>query len=72
MRLSIGEILNRLERVKPSGTDRWTALCPVHDDKAPSLSVGLGKDGETILIKCWGCDATFHQLLSSIKARRFN
>lgn len=36
--------------------DQWTAKCPAHDDRNPSLSVGLGKDGR-VLIKCHaGCN----------------
>jgi hypothetical protein len=31
--------------------------CPAHDDRTASLSVSLGKDGETVLMKCHvGCD----------------
>ena len=36
--------------------DGWTARCPAHDDDAPSLSVGEGRDGRA-LVKCHaGCE----------------
>jgi hypothetical protein len=54
----IGNILNRLEDVKPLGTDKWTALCPSHADTNPSLAVARGDDGR-VLLKCWaGCAAS--------------
>ena len=30
---------------------QFTARCPAHDDRNPSLSVGLGRDG-AVLVKC--------------------
>src|SRR5439155_24416581 len=50
-------ILDRLQNVRPNGNGR-TALCPAHDDRTNSLSVGEGSDGR-VLLKCFaGCDAT--------------
>lgn len=42
---------------KPRGNDKgWTALCPAHEDRSPSLSIGTGTDGR-VLIHCHtGCD----------------
>lgn len=49
--------LDRLDRVRQVGPGRWTARCPSHDDKSPSLSIRETDDG-TILIKCFaGCGA---------------
>jgi hypothetical protein len=49
------QFLSLLEGVKPS-THGWTARCPAHNDRSPSLSVAEGERG--ILIKCWaGCKA---------------
>ncbi len=46
------EILNRLEKVKRTGQDKWIACCPAHDDKSPSLAI---RDcNGTILLKCFG------------------
>ena len=34
----------------------WTARCPAHDDRSPSLSIREADDGK-ILLHCWsGCD----------------
>ena len=41
-------------RPKPSG-EGWSARCPAHDDRQPSLSVGEGSGGRA-LVKCHtGC-----------------
>lgn len=52
--MTLNDILSKLEGVK--GRDgKYTARCPNHGDSTPSLSVGLGKDGRTLL-KCFaGC-----------------
>lgn len=51
----INTILDRLSKVKPHKNNQWTACCPAHDDKHPSLAIKL-TDGGTILFKCWsGC-----------------
>jgi len=49
-------LLSRLKKVRKSGRDEWTACCPAHDDRSPSLSI---KDtGETVLLHCFaGCPA---------------
>lgn len=50
-------VLERLERVKESGTG-YVARCPAHDDHHPSLSITEGRDGR-VLLKCHaakGCD----------------
>ncbi|MBU2719705.1 hypothetical protein HF563_10045, partial [Acidithiobacillus ferridurans] len=53
----IQEILSRLQRVKKIAPDKWTALCPAHDDRRPSLSIREADDGK-ILLHCWaGCGA---------------
>ena len=48
-------ILSRLEGVRGRGADRWSARCPAHADRTPSLSVGALPDGRALL-KCYaGC-----------------
>lgn len=38
-----------------TGTGRWLARCPAHDDHSPSLSISEGRDGR-VLVRCWaGC-----------------
>jgi hypothetical protein len=57
--LTVRPVLDALERAggRPRRCgDTWTALCPAHDDRRPSLSIREGRDGR-VLLKCWaGCD----------------
>ncbi len=53
--MQINEILGRLKGVKGKGS-QYTALCPVHDDKTPSLAISV-KDGK-ILLHCHANCAT--------------
>jgi len=49
----IDNFLSRLQGIKKTGSG-WVALCPAHDDKKHSLSVGQG--GDKVLIYCHaGC-----------------
>ena len=59
----IGNLLNRLEKVK-GRKGRWTACCPSHGDKSPSLAITQLDDGR-ILLKCFaGCSA--YEIVSSV------
>ena len=49
----IDSILSRLTKVKSNGHGRWTACCPHHQDKSPSLAIRLVDDGR-ILLHCFG------------------
>lgn len=40
---------------KPCG-DNWSAKCPAHDDRSPSLSVGEGEDARALLTCHAGCE----------------
>ena len=51
--MSAETILSRLSRVRKSGKGSWSACCPAHADKSPSLSVKELDDGRT-LIHCFG------------------
>ncbi len=51
--MTLAELLSRLEGVRGSG-QKWTARCPAHADRSPSLSVG--QDGDKLLVHCHtGC-----------------
>lgn len=51
----LDKVLNRLEKVKSAGADKWKACCPAHDDKHPSLAISETSEG-IVLLKCWaGC-----------------
>jgi len=48
------KILERLSGVKETASG-WTALCPAHEDRKPSLSISEGADGR-VLVNCHrGC-----------------
>lgn len=48
------ELIRRLDGVRERGTNRWSAICPAHADKNPSLSIREGERG--LLVHCWaGC-----------------
>ncbi|WP_022947145.1 virulence-associated protein E [Methylohalobius crimeensis] len=57
-------ILPRLEKVKRTGQGRWTAKCPAHDDKSPSLSIREGDDGR-ILLKCFA-ECSIHEITQAL------
>lgn len=47
-------LLERLERVRETGSETWVACCPAHDDKSPSLSIKHAD--ERVLVHCFaGC-----------------
>ena len=48
-------VLEKLDRVRRSSDTKWTARCPAHEDRNPSLSVAEGDDGR-VLLQCFaGC-----------------
>lgn len=52
--MTIDDFLARLGGVRARGPGRWTARCPAHDDRTPSLCVAEGE--RAILLRCWaGC-----------------
>ena len=42
-------------RPKQTGAGQWAALCPSHQDRIPSLSVGAGNEGRVLLNCHVGC-----------------
>ena len=53
--MQVERVLGLLERVKKSGSG-WTACCPAHDDRSPSLSIKEGEDGRVLLHCHAGCE----------------
>jgi len=54
--MSAAALLERLEKVQRRGTDQWSARCPAHEDKGPSLSIKESPDG-VVLVHCFaGCE----------------
>lgn len=56
--MSAAPVLDRLERVKQTGTGRWLASCPGHEDRSPSLSIRELEDGRVLLHDFGGCATT--------------
>lgn len=53
--MSAQALLDRLDRVRKRTADQWSARCPAHEDKGPSLSVRELPDGR-VLVHCFaGC-----------------
>ena len=53
----IQALINRLDKVRETGRDRYIAKCPAHDDGDPSLSIRQLPDSR-ILLRCFaGCGA---------------
>ena len=56
--MSAHDLLNRLEGVRQRTGESWSAKCPSHDDKTPSLSIRETAEG-LVLLQCWaGCEVT--------------
>jgi len=62
---NIDNILNHLDRVKSMGGGRYKALCPVHDEKTPSLGI-TQKDDDRILVHCFGCGANGVEIIRAL------
>lgn len=48
----VENLISRLDKVK-GRNGSWTARCPAHADKSPSLAVREGEDGR-VLLHCFG------------------
>jgi hypothetical protein len=48
---ALQNVLAHLKGVRTS-TRGWKACCPAHADRQPSLSIGLGEQGQ-VLLKCF-------------------
>lgn len=48
-------LLSRLPKVRARAPDQWSAQCPAHDDKGPSLSIKETPDGRVLLHCFAGC-----------------
>ncbi|MBA3563356.1 MAG: DNA primase [Gammaproteobacteria bacterium] len=65
--MTAAAIIDRLERVRRTGPNRWLAACPSHPDRHPSLSIRELEDGRILLHDHGGCDV--HAVLSAIGMR---
>lgn len=62
--MSAQTLISRLDRVKKTGSGRWLACCPAHDDRHPSMTIRELEDG-TVLLHCFsGCGV--EQIIGSL------
>lgn len=53
--MPIEKVLSNLAQVKQCKAGQWSACCPAHEDRSPSLQVTETRSG-VVLLKCWaGC-----------------
>lgn len=62
--MSANDLLSRLDKVKGTGPGRYTARCPAHDDKGPSLAVRELDDGRVLLHCFAGCSV--HEIVGAV------
>ena len=54
--VSAETVLNRLDKVRETGSGKYVARCPAHDDRSPSLAIKDCDDGR-VLVHCHaGCE----------------
>ncbi len=65
---TIENVLERLEQVKQTSSNKWRARCPApgHDDKKPSLDIALGDDGK-ILFDCKSNHCSFSEICKGLE-----
>jgi hypothetical protein len=64
---TLEDFLSRLSKVRKGYSGNYTALCPAHDDRNPSLSITQKDD--RVLIHCFaGC--SFEEILAAIDVDR--
>lgn len=51
----LASVLSRLHRVRQAGPGQWSAACPAHPDRDPSLSISVADDGRALLHCHAGC-----------------
>jgi len=61
--MSAERLLDRLESVRETGSGRWIARCPAHDDKTPSLAI-RDVDGK-LLLHCFA-QCSLHEIVSAV------
>lgn len=61
-------VLERFGKTKRSSSRRstWTARCPAHDDRSPSLSLWMGDKKRVLVVRCWAQNCSVEDILSRV------
>ena len=60
----VEELLDKLDKVRANGKNKWVACCPVHGDKNPSMSVA--EKGGRVLCHCFACGANGLEVVQAL------
>jgi len=60
--MSAEALLARLEKVRRIGAGKWSACCPAHPDKNPSLRIRELDDGR-VLVRCFSHQCGFEDIV---------
>jgi len=63
--MTVQTILNRFDKVRNSGQDKWRVPCPVHNGKNFNMSIKECADG-TVLAHCFVCGADGPKLVEAL------
>lgn len=66
--MHVEQILDRLEGVRAAGHNKYVARCPAHNDRNPSLSIGIS-DNKILIYCASGCHNEDIVLALGIKMR---
>ena len=53
--MELDRFLSHFTGVHPTGPEQWLAHCPAHDDRRPSLPIGIGAGGRRLVHCRSGC-----------------
>lgn len=62
--MTAAALIARLDRVRQTGSGRWIACCPAHEDKSPSLTIRELDDGR-VLVHCFA-DCEVEDVLAAV------
>ena len=62
--MSADNLLSKLDKVRRTGKGTWTARCPAHGDKGPSLNIRETDDGK-VLVRCFA-ECSVHEILDAV------
>jgi 5S rRNA maturation endonuclease (ribonuclease M5) len=61
-------VLSRLDKVRQAGSG-WEACCPAHADDKPSLTIGIGREGQVLLHCHSGAACSFSDICDAISLK---